>query len=80
MVLNATATIFATPILVQSSASPVGTVMATQRRFSIQGIYKERTIFCIVIDIDILRIVYCSKCTGQETNTSRKSNQNLYRQ
>ena len=79
IVINATSPSVTTPILVQASASPVGTVMSTQRRFSIQGICKESTIFYLVIDINILRIVYCSQCSSQETDTRLTSNQNLCR-
>jgi hypothetical protein len=38
MAVGATGTTFITPNFVQGSASPVGTVMATQRQFTIQGI------------------------------------------
>jgi hypothetical protein len=40
MAVGATATSFITPSFVQASASPIGTVMSTQRQFSIQGTFK----------------------------------------
>jgi hypothetical protein len=37
MAVGAGGTSFITPTFVQSSASPIGTVMSTQSRFTIQG-------------------------------------------
>jgi hypothetical protein len=71
--VGATGTTFAQPNFVQGTASPLGTVMSTQREFSIQGIVKEITF----VTRKIICRVYYSEFTNKKTNAKWKSDSNI---
>ena len=74
MAVGATGTSFVTPTFVQASASPIGTVMGTQRQFSIKGTFRK--IVKIVLKV-IYDTLFYSECRNKKANKKWKPDSNI---